>query len=90
KDASVNVWYEIQNEKLMNRNPEQTHIKGDVLLTLQAANLIKIQVNWCKNLEVHIPNWVIGKILTFTDVSINPFDSKYVNYVRSTHQLGCN
>lgn len=90
KDGSGNVWYEIPNDNLMYRNPVQKHIKGDVFLNVQDANLLKIEVNWCKKLEVPIANWVIGKILTFTDVSINPFDEKYVNYVPSTHQLGCN
>lgn len=52
KDENGNVWYEIPNDNLMYRTPLKKQIKGDVYLNVQDANLLKIEVNWCKKLEV--------------------------------------
>lgn len=89
-DSSGNTWYEIPNDNLMYRNSEEKHIKDDIYVNVQDANLLKIEVNWCKKLEVPIANWVIGKILTWSDVSLNPLDDKFVAYVPQSHQLECN
>ncbi len=89
-DQHGNHWYEIPNDNLMYRNPEPKKISDGQYINVQDANLLKIEVNWCKKLEVPIANWVIGQILTLTDVSPNPLDAKFVNYVPGSHQNGCN
>jgi len=80
---------EIPNDNLMYRKPVEKHINDNVYMNVQDANLLKIEVQWCKRLEVPIANWAIGKILTLTDVSIDPLDPKFVLYTPGTHQLRC-
>lgn len=80
---------EIPNDNLMYRKPVEKHITDDVYMNVQDANLLKIEVQWCKRLEVPIANWAIGKILTLTDISINPLDPKFVIYTPGPHQLRC-
>ena len=81
--------YEIPNDNLMYRNPELLTISSDKKLNIQDANLLQIEVDWCKRLEVPIANWVIGKILTLTDVDPNPLSDKFVNFVPNEEQLKC-
>ena len=81
--------YEIPNDNLMYRNPKIQAISSDKKLNIQDANLLQIEVDWCKRLEVPIANWVIGKILTLTDVDPNPLSDKFVYFVPNQEQLKC-
>lgn len=81
--------YEIPNDNLMYRNPKLLTISSDKKLNIQDANLLQIEVDWCKRLEVPIANWVIGKILTLTDVDPDPLSDKFVYFVPNEEQLKC-
>ncbi len=89
-DRHGNRWQEIPNDNLMYRKSDAKKITDEQHVNIQDANLLKIEVNWCKKLEVPIANWVIGKILTLTDPSPNPLDAEFVMYSPHKHQLGCN
>lgn len=80
---------EIPNDNLMYRNPEVISISTDKKLNIQDANLLQIEVDWCKRLEVPIANWLIGKIITLTDVDPDPTSDKFVPFVPSEGQLTC-
>lgn len=73
----------------MYRNPKLLTISSDKKLNIQDANLLQIEVDWCKRLEVPIANWVIGKILTLTDVDPDPLSDKFVYFVPNEEQLKC-
>lgn len=90
KDRSGNRWYEIPNDNLMYRDSTAEKISDDLFVNVQDANLLKIEVNWCKKLEVPIANWVIGQILTLTDVSLDRNDPKFVVFNQGEHQAQCN
>ncbi|MGO2075056.1 TadE/TadG family type IV pilus assembly protein [Pseudoalteromonas sp. AOP31-A2-14] len=81
--------YEIPNDNLMYRNPQVETISTDKKLNIQDANLLQIEVDWCKRLEVPLANWLIGKIITLTDVDPDPTSDKFVNYVPNQEQLTC-
>ena len=85
-----NTVYEIPNDNLMYRNSNPVRVYDDVKLNIQDANLLQIEVNWCKRLEVPIANWVIGEIVTLTGVSQDPQSRDFVNYTPSDEQLTCN
>jgi len=80
---------EIPNDNLMYRKPNLVTINSEKKLTIQDANLLQIEVDWCKRLEVPLADWVIGKVLTLTDVDPNPLSSKFVNFIPDEEQLKC-
>jgi len=80
---------EIPNDNLMYRSSATRNIGGGQM-NIQDANLLKIKVNWCKRLEVPIANWIIGEVVTLTNVSVNPTDIDYVAYTPVNQQLRCN
>ncbi|WP_349304629.1 TadE/TadG family type IV pilus assembly protein [Pseudoalteromonas sp. NEC-BIFX-2020_002] len=81
--------FEIPNDNLMYRNPSLKIISSDKKLNIQDANLLQIEVDWCKRLEVPLANWLIGKILTLTDVDPDPLSDKFVYFVPNEEQLTC-
>ncbi|WP_105189653.1 hypothetical protein [Pseudoalteromonas sp. T1lg48] len=90
KYKGVGTLYEIPNDNLMYRSSAAVRVYDDVKINIQDANLLQIEVNWCKRLEVPIANWVIGEILTLKNVDPNPLSDNYVNYIPGQEQLKCN
>ncbi|WP_033024183.1 TadE/TadG family type IV pilus assembly protein [Pseudoalteromonas sp. TB64] len=80
---------EIPNDNLIYRKPTMKTINSSQKLNIQDANLLQIEVDWCKRLEVPIANWVIGKVLTLTDVDPDPLSSGFVNFIPDEEQLKC-
>jgi len=80
---------EIPNDNLIYRKPTVITINSEKKLNIQDANLLQIEVDWCKRLEVPLADWVIGKVLTLTDVDPNPLSSKFVNFIPDEEQLKC-